>query len=116
MRKVLTDQNFDGPTFRGLLLRIRDLDVVRTEDIGLKGFEDPDILAWAAEEDRLILTHDARTFPQFAFERMARAKKFSGLVIVPRNLSIRRAIEDLMIIILCSADGEPHDTFVRLPM
>lgn len=114
MKKILTDQNFDGPTLRGLLSRIPDLDLVRIEDIGLKGSADPDILAWAAEEDRLILTHDARTFPQFASERIARGKKFSGLVVVPQSLSIRNAIEDLMIVILCSADDELE--FIRLPM
>ena len=116
MKKILTDQNFDGPTLRGLLSRIPDLDLVRTEDIGLKGFADPDILAWAAEEDRLILTHDAKTFSRFAFKRMAQGKKFSGLILVPHNLSTRRAIEELMIVILCSTEDELQNAFMRLPM
>jgi hypothetical protein len=53
MKKILTDQNFDGPTLRGLVARILDLDFVRTEDIGLKRYQDPNILEWAFKESSL---------------------------------------------------------------
>jgi predicted nuclease of predicted toxin-antitoxin system len=116
MKKILTDQNFDGPTLRGLIARIPDLDVVRTEDVGLKRFHDKDIIEWAAEENRLILTHDARTFIDFAYKQMTRGKNFCGVVVVPRSLSIRRSIEELMTVILCTDDDELYNTVVRLPL
>ena|SRR5438552_4238936 len=116
MKRIITDQNFDGPTLRGLLARIPDLDVVRTEDIGLKRFHDTNILQWAAAEGRLILTHDARTFVDFAYERMARGQDFCGVIVVPVSLSIRRSIEELRIVIECTADDELYNTVVRLPL
>ena len=116
MKKIIADQNFHGPTLRGLIARIRNLDFVRTEDIGLKRFQDTNILEWAAEHDRLVLTHDARTFINFAYERMAQGKDFHGVIVVPASLSIRSSIEDLAMILECSSDDEFLNSFVRLPI
>jgi predicted nuclease of predicted toxin-antitoxin system len=71
MLRLLADENFNGDIVRALLLRQPDLDIVRVQDVGLAGVSDPDILAWAAEHDRIILTHDRATFPDYAFERLA---------------------------------------------
>lgn len=116
MKKILTDQNFNGPTLRGLIRRIPDLDIVRTEDIGLKEFHDTNLLDWAFKESRLILTHDARTFIDFAYKRMSQGKEFCGVVVVPRSLSIRRSIDELMIVIECTGDDELYNQVMRLPL
>ena len=61
MPSFLTDENFDNRILDGLLLRKRDIDVVRTQDVGLEGQKDPIVLHWAAERGRILLTHDAST-------------------------------------------------------
>jgi predicted nuclease of predicted toxin-antitoxin system len=66
MLRLLSDENFNGEVVRGLLRQLPDLDVVRTQDVGLLGKDDPAILAWAAAEGRILLTHDRRTVPDFA--------------------------------------------------
>src|SRR5258707_1309353 len=66
--KLATDENFDGDILRGLVRRQSDLDVVRVQDAGLAETPDPMILAWAAREDRVVLTHDRDTMPSFAYE------------------------------------------------
>ena len=43
---------------RGLLRRMPNLDVVRVQDVGLVQTPDPNILVWAAAEERILLTHD----------------------------------------------------------
>lgn len=68
MLRPLADENFNGDIVRALLLRQPDLDIVRVQDVGLAGVGDPDILAWAAENNRIILTHDRATLPQRSFE------------------------------------------------
>lgn len=60
MLRLLADENFNGDVVRALLLRQPDLDVVRVQDVGLAGIADLRILAWAAVNDRIILTHDVR--------------------------------------------------------
>ncbi len=49
MLRLAADENFNGNIVRGLLRRRPDLDIVRIQDVGLAGADDPAILAWAAE-------------------------------------------------------------------
>ncbi len=61
MLRLAVDENFNNDLLRGLLHRNRELDAVRVQDVGLSGADDRSVLAWAATEDRLLLTHDAAT-------------------------------------------------------
>ena len=65
MLKLVSDENFDGSILRGLYRRRPSLDIVRVQDVGLSAAPDPDILAWAAVENRILLTHDRETMPFF---------------------------------------------------
>src|ERR1700730_18676658 len=58
MLGFLTDEDFDGRLTSALLARVPGLDLVRVQDVGLMHTPDPDILAWAATEGRMVLTHD----------------------------------------------------------
>ena len=55
MLRLLSDENFNGDIVRGLLLQHPGLDLRRVQDVGLEGAEDPAILAWAAENDRIAI-------------------------------------------------------------
>lgn len=46
MLRLLSDENFNGDIVRGLLLRCPKLDLVRVQDSGLDGVDDPAVL-WA---------------------------------------------------------------------
>ncbi len=48
MLRLVADENFNGDIVRALFLRRPDLDVVRVQDVGLAGADDPRVLAWAA--------------------------------------------------------------------
>jgi len=58
MIKLLADENLDNTIIRGLLRRNLGVDIVRVQDIGLSGEDDPVVLAWAADEGRVLLSHD----------------------------------------------------------
>ena len=51
MLLLVSDENFNNDIVRGLLRRNPNLDIVRVQDVGLRGADDPDILEWAANED-----------------------------------------------------------------
>ena len=72
--KFLTDENFEGAIFRGLLRHKPDINIVRVQDVGLSETDDPTILEWANKEGRILLTHDRRTMPRYAYQRMAEGK------------------------------------------
>jgi hypothetical protein len=42
--KFLADENFDNNIVRGLLRRQPDIDLVRVQDVGLSGKDDPTVL------------------------------------------------------------------------
>jgi len=79
MLRLLADENFNGDIVRALLLRQPDLNIVRVQDVGLAGVVDPDILAWAATNDRIVLTHDRATLRDYAYERLAAGEKLPGV-------------------------------------
>jgi predicted nuclease of predicted toxin-antitoxin system len=70
MVRLLADENFHGDAVKGLLARRPKLDLIRVQDVGLIHADDPVILAWAALNDRILLTHDKATIPAFAYERI----------------------------------------------
>lgn len=76
--RLLADENIHGGVVRGLLLRLPSLDLVRARDVGLGGRPDPEVLAWAAERGRIVLSHDAATMPDHAYERIARGERMPG--------------------------------------
>ena len=45
--KFLADENFDNSIVRGLMRRQPDIDIIRVQDVGLSGEDDPIVLEWA---------------------------------------------------------------------
>ena len=78
--KFLADENLFSAIYRGLLRRKPMIDIVRVQDVGLIGADDPAVLAWAADNDRVVLTHDIKTMPEFGYERIAAGKKLPGII------------------------------------
>jgi hypothetical protein len=115
MLKLLSDENFDNNILRGLRRREPMLDVVRVQDVGLQGKSDPDILEWAAQENRLLLTHDISTIPSFVNDRLIECKFMPGVVEVNRQAQMGIVIEDILLMVFTSRDGEWEGQIVYLP-
>jgi len=114
--KLLTDENFKRQILIGLRRRAASVDAVRVQDAGLSGAEDPDILAWAAAERRVLLTHDAQTVPDFAYQRLREGVPMSGVVIVPDQMAIGRAIEDLVLMLEAGSQDDFEHQILYLPL
>ena len=54
MLLLAADENFNQDIVRGVLRRLPQIDFVTVQEAGLAGEDDPKILDWAAEEDRVI--------------------------------------------------------------
>lgn len=61
MIRLLADENFNADILRGLRRRIPAVDAPRVQDEGMRGADDETVLAWAAAEGRMVLTHDVST-------------------------------------------------------
>jgi len=71
MLSFAVDENFNIHIVNGVLRRLPTADIVRVQDAGLEGADDPTVLEWAANERRILLTHDVNTLTAFAYERVA---------------------------------------------
>jgi hypothetical protein len=114
--RFLTDEDFDNDITRGLLQRLPDLDLVRIQDIGLRGAQDPDILERAAKEGRILLTHDASTMKPYAYFRVANGLSMPGVFVVSQVKPLRVIIEHLVLLAECSLDGEWEGRVRHVPL
>jgi hypothetical protein len=116
MLRLLADENFNGDIVRGLLLRQPELDIVRIQDVDLAGADDPEVLAWAAENDRIVLTHDRATMASYAYERVTAGSAMPGVFLLNDRLPIGEAIQEILLMDECSEQGEWAGRVVYVPI
>jgi hypothetical protein len=116
MFRLLADENFDNDIVRGVLRRAPHVDLVRVQDVGLAGVDDPDILAWAAHEDRILLTHAVETITKFTYERITAGLPVAGIFEIRQNVPIGVAIDEILLIIEYSEQHEWAGNVHFLPL
>jgi len=108
MLSVLADENFSHRILRGIKLRVHDLDV-------LAGKKDAALLAWAAEQRRIVLTHDRQTIPKHAYGRIRSLQSVPGVIVVSDTMPIGEAVEALAIYLECGTPEDFENLVVFLP-
>ncbi|MCC6123664.1 MAG: DUF5615 family PIN-like protein [Pirellulales bacterium] len=116
MLRLLSDENFNGDIVRGLLLRRPDIDLIRTQDVALLGIDDPGVLAWAAENNRILLSHDRTTMPGHAYSRVTAGQPMPEVFIVNDRFPIGRVIQELLLIDGGSEQAEWSGRVLFLPL
>lgn len=115
--RLLADENFDNDILRALVRRRRSIDIVRIQDVaGLGGADDPTVLAWAEAEDRVLLTHDVNTIPRYAYERTSAGMRMPGVIIIAQGSAVGPCVQDLLLLIECSEEGEWEGQVLFLPL
>jgi hypothetical protein len=104
--RLAADEDFDGDVVRGLRRRIPGVDIVRVQDAEVAGKPDPDVLAWAAREGRVLLTHDAATLIGHAWARVEAALPMPGVVVARQGIAIGLAIDGIELLVVASEEGE----------
>jgi hypothetical protein len=95
----LTDEDFDNDILEAVRRRMPEIDVVRVQDVGLGSAGDARILEWAAEQDRILLTHDRSTMQRHVDARLAAGLRVGGVCVVKQIGPLGRRIEDLLLLI-----------------
>ena len=116
MPRFLADHNFKDTILDGLRRRGIELEVTLSRAIGLDRVADPALLSIAAELDLIVLTHDRKTMTRDANLRVARGDDMPGLVLVPWLMPLGPAIEELRILLACTADDQWRDRVHQLPL
>jgi len=116
MIRLLTDENFNQKIVRGLRRRLPQMDLLSVRDAGLSGQPDMFLLRWAAQENRTILTHDISTLRPDAKQLIVQGEPMAGVIVVPDQLEIGRAVNDLEIMVECYTESEMRNNIKHVPL
>jgi hypothetical protein len=82
------------------------------QDALSEGVPDPDVLAWAASENRVLLSNDRQTMVGFAHQRVTVGERVPGVIVTTNEQSISDAIDDILLIAQCMSEEEMIDQVV----
>lgn len=105
MIRFLADENFDNRILRALQRQHPDIDIIRVQDVGLAHTPDEEIIQWAAQNQRVLLTFDASTVPHTFWNLREHASVYA-IIVVPRRLPLSSIIEDLVLIHEAMSENE----------
>ena len=92
------------------------MDFLSAKEANLAGLPDPKVLELAAEENRILVSHDSQTMPRH-FGDFLQAHGFSpGVIVVPQSLPIGEAIEELVLIWSATDAEEWENRILRIPL
>jgi len=95
--KFQADADLNEDILTGVRRREPAVDFQTAAEAGLRGVPDEQVLALAAREGRVLVSHDCRTMPQ-AFGNFILNETSPGLLLVSQPTSILVAIEELLLI------------------
>lgn len=116
MIRFAADEDFNNDVVRALRRALPEVNIVGVREGGRGGQSDPEVLAWAAEEARVLLTHDVTTMTRHALERVARGEPMPGVIAVHQRLSIGDVLDDLLLVASCSLETDWVDRVGFLPL
>lgn len=116
MLRLAADADVKGGIVHGLRLRRPDIDLVRAQDALPQGTPDPQVLDWAAADNRVLITNDRDTMTGHAIQRVLDGLPMPGIIVTADWQSIGSAIDDILLIAVCLSPEEMRDrSSVYLP-
>lgn len=116
MTEFLVDQNFNEDIVDGMTRLVPSLEFTYLRDIGLETASDPTVLEWAAQYGMVLLTHDRKTLPPFAYARVAEGLPMPGVFLVSDQMPKGQAIDELLLAIQYYGPDECKDQVHHFPL
>ena len=114
--RFLTDEDFDFNILRGVLRFVPDLDVETVQELSLTNVDDTIVLAWAVQDNRVVLTHDVNTMNGFALDRVRAGFPMPGVVVVRKLAPIGLSINDLAYVVQVGKENDFRDQVRYIPL
>jgi predicted nuclease of predicted toxin-antitoxin system len=109
------DADLNQAIVTGVLRREPKVDFQTAFAAGLEGIKDLEVLAIAAQQERILVSHDRRTMPS-EFAEFIISNQSSGIIIVSRKVSVEVVIEELLLIWAASSAEEWVNRIAKLPL
>jgi hypothetical protein len=110
------DNDLDNAIRKGVLRREPAIDFQSAQAASLDSTADLDVLRRAAEQGRIVISHDVTTMPIAFAELVESGLKCPGIFLVPQSASVRDVVEGIVLIWLASEAAEWDGRIVWLPM
>ena len=116
MVRFLADASLHHAIVTGCLRREPTIDFVSAHAAKLEGMSDLDVLALAAAQSRILVTHDFRTMPRHFAEFLATGVTSPGILLVKQQTPLASVIEDLVLIWTASTPEDWTNRIVTIPL
>jgi hypothetical protein len=117
--RFLTDEDFNLAIVAGLLRVRPQMDLMTLQDAGMLHASDPQVLAYAKAQDRILLSHDVQTMPNhFATFLMGLppGEHCPGIMLLAQESPIGSAVQWILEIWEASQHTEWRDVPTWLPL
>jgi predicted nuclease of predicted toxin-antitoxin system len=113
--KFQADADFSYTIIKALRRRQPAIDFQSADDAKLRGLLDPEVLALAAKEWRILVSHDCNTMPE-DFTDFVVSQHSPGVFILGQDMPISLAVEELLTAWEASEAEEWVDVLQWLPL
>lgn len=114
--RFLADADLNKAIVNGVLRREPSVDFLTAHAARLRSMNDIQVLALAAEQRRVLVSHDVGTMPSHFSAFKKSGKQSSGVFLIPQSLDVGIAIEELLTVWLASEAVDWEDRLVWLPL
>jgi precorrin-6B methylase 1 len=109
------DAGLNQTIVTGVLRRESKIDFQTATAAGLKGVKDSEVLAIAAQQGQILISHDRKTMPS-EFAVFITSNQSSEVIIVSRKLPTEVVMEELLLIWAASNAEEWINRIAKLPL
>jgi hypothetical protein len=109
------DADLNQVIVSAVVRRVPAIDFRTATSASLAGLKDQEVLAVAARDGCILVTHDQATMPRH-FGEFLRSQHSPGLIVVPQHLPLGEAADDLILIWTVTAAEEWTDRIAFLPI
>jgi hypothetical protein len=113
--RFLADADLHPGIVRGISARSPEVDFKISQNALPQGTRDPEVLAFAAQINRVLVSHDVDSMPRH-FREFTGARTSPGLILIPQRLGIGAAIEELLLVWECTDAKELLNQVLYLPL
>jgi hypothetical protein len=115
MIRFLADADLNQAIVSGCLRREPAMDFPSADEANLEGLPDPEVLAFAALEHRVLVTSDFRTMPKHFGDFIERRADCPGVFLVKQRAVLADVIDALQLIWAASDADEWRNRIVETP-
>jgi hypothetical protein len=109
------DAGLRGVIIQAILRLEPTIDFRTAHKANLAGLDDDKVLAVAAEDGRVLVTHDRKTMP-YHFAQFIDRRTSPGVIVVPQDMTVVAAVDELLLIWAASEASEWSNRICYLPL